>query len=61
MLIRSLNLEARAYRAYRNNEFADDDLETEEDREIIEEERESKKTFREKLVDIYNTPIYPDA
>lgn len=54
-------MEARAYRAYRNNEFADDDLETEEDREIIEEERESKKTFREKLVDIYNTPIYPDA
>jgi len=31
-LIRSLNLEARAYRAYRNNVDADDDLETEEDR-----------------------------
>lgn len=61
MLIRSLNLEARAYRAYRNNEYADDDLETEEDRQIIEEERESRMTFREKLIDLYNTPIYPKA
>lgn len=54
-------MEARAYRAYRNNEYADSDLETEEDREIIDEEKEYRKTFGEKLYDIYNTPIFAKA
>lgn len=52
MLIRSLKLESRAYRAYRNNDPADSDLETEEDRDWIHDELESKKPTSHKLYEI---------